>query len=160
MFDRLKDFFDSDPRRRQDYELFEQTYRNDPDGISEREAARRYRELMARTEESDETDEMLAEYERAFEHLTPEERRRLAERYLEANRDERRAFDGFPEDESVERASSPRELGRMTRRAAKTDPDLLEELVGPDSPLASRGGRLALAGLAAFAASRFLGKRR
>jgi hypothetical protein len=47
----------------------------------------------------------------------------------------------------------------MTRQAAQEDPDLLEQLVGKDSPLASPKGKLALAGLAVLAARTFLGKK-
>lgn len=159
MLDRLNEFF-KDPERENDYRDFERRFQEGDDAISDQEAARRYRELMGQVDEGDEDDEVLSEYERAFSHLSPEERRRLAERYLEASRDDGRPYDGLPSDADVERASSPRELGKLTRRAAQKDPDLLEQLVGGDSPLASRKGRMALAGLAAFAASRFLGRRR
>ena len=159
MFDRLTEFFGQSPEREQDYRDFENRYRQDPNAISDEEAARRYRELIARTQEADEDDEAFSEYERAFSNLTEQERRDLAERYRSADADPSRSFDGFRPGETVEEASSPRELGRLTRRAAEKDPDLLDQLLG-DSPLNSKGGRVAMAGVAAFLASRFLGRRR
>ena len=59
----------------------------------------------------------------------------------------------------LDQAAQPRELGRMTRRAAQEDPDLLEQIVGPNSPLNNTGAKLAMAGAAAFLASKYLGKR-
>lgn len=113
MFDKRNEFFAQDSNREQDYRDFERRYRENPESISDEEAARRYREMMA--QHSDDLDE--------------------------------------------ERAASPRELARMTQRASREDPALLESLMGPNSPLNSTGGRMAMAGLAAVAAKRFLGNR-
>lgn len=74
--------------------------------------------------------------------------------------DSSRSFAGYRNDLDEERAASPRELGRMTRHASQQDPDLLSSLLGGNSLLASRGGKMAMAGLAAFAAKRFLSGRR
>lgn len=159
MIERLEQFFTQDPRKEQEYSDFEKRYRDDPNAISDEEAARRYREMMSQVDDDEDPVE-ASEYQRAFGNLTEEQRRDLARRYQEADKDPGRPFDGFREGEDVEEASSPEELGRLTRRAAKKDPDLLEQLMGSDSPLTSRAGRMALAGVAAFMASRFLGKKR
>ena len=156
----LGEFFGQDKNREEDYRDFERRQRENPEQISDREAAQRYREMMQHVDDGDENEEVEQEYERAFNNLSPQERRDLAERYMKATEDSGRSYQGYDRSQDIERASSPRELGRMTRRAAKQDPDLLEQLVGSNSPLNSRGGKMALAGLAAFAAKRFLGNKR
>ena len=157
--DKLTDLFGGDQSRQDDLRDFERRHRENPDDISEEEAARRYREMMEHSQDSDEDEEMHGEYERAFSQMSPEERRSLAQRYQEADRDGGRSFEGYPKDQDLERSASPRELGRMTRHAARKDPDLLQQLTGPNSPLSGRIGKMAMSGLAAFAAKRFLGRR-
>lgn len=156
MMDRLSQFFGQDTTRQRDYQDFAQRYQDDPQSISDAEAARRYRELAGQLDD----DDLDEAHEQAFGQLAPQERRELAQQYQRATQDPSRPYQGYPQEYDLERASQPRELGRMTRRASREDPDLLEQLVGQDSPLASTGGKLAMAGAAAFLASRFLGGRR
>lgn len=158
MFDKLNQFFGQDQNREQDYRDFEKRYANDPNSISDEEAARRYREMMANSDDDD-SPETNAENERAFSQMSPDDRRKLAQQYRQANDDSGRSFQGYDRNLDDEAASSPRELSKMTRRAAKEDPDLLESVFGQNSPLSSTGGKVALAGLAAFAAKKFLSKR-
>lgn len=160
MFDKLNQLMGQDSSKQDEYRDFERRYREDPDTISEEEAARRYREMMANTDDDLDDPQADAEYERAFSRMSPDERRELARHYREAHHDTSRGFGGYREDLDDERAASPRELGRMTREASQQDPNLLESLLGKGSPLASTGGKMAMAGLAAFAAKRFLGGRR
>lgn len=158
--DKLNQFFGQDTNREDEYRDFERRYRNDPDSISDDEAARRYREMMQHDEMNDMDDpDTEAEYERAFSRMSPDERRELARRYQDASRDSSSPFDGFGGGLDMDRASSPRELGRMTRQASQQDPNLLEGLLGQGSPLTSTGGKIAMAGLAALAARKFLNKR-
>jgi len=162
MMDRLGQFFGQDQSRADEYRDFQQRYQQSPDQISEREAARRYREMMQHMDDDDDDDDdddMNQQYEQAFGQMSPRERQMLAQRYQQATRDNSRPYQGYQDDYDDERASSPRELARMTRRAAKQDPDLLDQLVGQDSPLSGTAGKMALAGLAAVAASKFLGRR-
>ncbi len=156
MMDRLTQFFGQDSTRQQDYQEFSQRYQHDPQSISDAEAARRYRELASQLDD----DDLDEAHEQAFSHLAPQQRRQLAEHYQRATQDPSRPYQGYPQDYDLDQAAQPRELGRMTRRASREDPDLLEQLVGQDSPLASTGGKLAMAGAAAFLASRFLGGKR
>ncbi len=158
MFDKLNDFFGQDNSRQDDYRDFDRRLREDPNSISDEEAARRYRE-MAQHQGDQDDPEMDAEYENAFSKLSPQERRTLAEHYQKANNDSSRSFQGYNDGQDLEQASNPRELGRMTRKASQQDPDLLTSLLGSNSPLNSTGGKMAMAGLAAFAAKKFLGKR-
>ena len=158
--DKLNQFFGQDTKREDEYRDFERRYREDPDSISDEEAARRYREMAQHDDMNDMDDpDTEAEYERAFSRMSPDERRELARRYQDASRDSSSSFDGYRDDYDDSRASSPRELGRMTRQASKQDPNLLEGLLGQGSPLTSTGGKIAMAGLAALAARKFLGKR-
>jgi hypothetical protein len=157
--DRLGQFFQQDNNREHEYRDFERRYREQPDQISDREAAQRYREMMQHMDDDDDDEDMNQEYERSFGQMPPQERRMLAERYQQATRDSSRPYQGYPEGYDLDQASSPRELARMTRRASKEDPDLLEQMVGPGNPLAGTAGKMALAGLAAVAASKFLGRR-
>ena len=153
---KLEGFFGQDKNREQDYRDFEKRQREDPNGISDEEAARRYREMMAN--DDDDSPETQAEQEKAFGQLSPEERKQVAARYKQANDDPSSTFQGYDANDE-ETASSPRELSRMSKRAAKEDPDLLEGIFGKGSPLTSTAGKAALAGLAAFAARKFLSKR-
>jgi len=160
MFDKLNEFMGQDTNRQDEYRDFERRYRENPESISDEEAARRYREMMAHLDDGIEDDpDAESEYERAFSRMSEDERRELARRYQEANRDSSRSFQGYRDGQDLDRASSPRELGRMTRQASQQDPDLLESLLGSNSPLNSTGGKMAMAGLAAFAAKRFLNNR-
>ncbi len=158
MFDKLNQFMGQDSSRQDEYRDFERRYREDPDGISEEEAARRYREMMAHTDDDLDDAEADAEYERAFSRMSTDERRDLARRYQDASRDPSSPFDGFG-GLDLDRAASPRELGRMTRQASQQDPSLLNSLLGPGSPLSGPAGRMALTTLASFAARRFLNRR-
>ncbi len=158
--DKLNQFFGQDTSREDEYRDFERRYRENPDSISDEEAARRYREMMQHDDMNDMDDpDTEAEYERAFSRMSESERRELARRYQDASRDSSSSFNGYRDDYDDNRASSPRELGRMTRQASKQDPNLLEGLLGQGSPLTSTGGKIAMAGLAALAARKFLGKR-
>ena len=159
MMDRLNQFFGQDNQRQQEYQDFSRRYQQDPHSISDAEAARRYRELASQLDDEDD-DDLDEAHEQAFNQLSPQERRQLAEQYQRATQDPRRPYQGFQQDYDLERASQPRELGRMTRRASREDPDLLEQLVGQNSPMASTGAKLAMAGAAAVLASKFLGNRR
>ncbi len=155
MMDRLNQFFGQDTTRQQEYQDFAERYQRDPSSISDAEAARRYRELVSQLDDDD-VDEAN---EQAFSQLSEQERRQLAQRYQEATRDPSRPYQGFPQDYDVDSAAQPRELGRLTRRAGQEDPDLLEQIVGQNSPLASTGAKVAMAGAAAYLASRYFGKR-
>ncbi len=156
MMDRLNQFFGQDPTRHQDYQDFSRRYQADPSSISDAEAARRYRELADQLDD----DDLDEAHEQGFSQLPQQDRRQLAEQYQRATQDPNRPYQGYQQGQDLEQAAQPRELGRMTRRASREDPDLLEQLVGQNSPLASTGGKLAMAGAAAFLASRFLGGRR
>ncbi len=157
--DKLNQFFGQDTNREDEYRDFERRYRENPDGISDEEAARRYREIMQHDDMDMDDPDTEAEYERAFSRMSDSERRELARRYQDASRDSSSPFDGFGGGLDLDRAASPRELGRMTRQASRQDPNLLEGLLGQGSPLTSTGGKIAMAGLAALAARKFLNKR-
>ncbi len=157
MLDRLSQFLGQDQSRR-DYDDFSRRYDSDPDQISDAEAARRYRELMAQVD-NDDDEAVNQSYDEAFSRLSPQERRMLAQRFQEATRDPNRSYQGYREDMDLDRASNPRELGRMMRRAQQEDPDLLDQLLGPDSPLSGTAGKMALAAGAAFLARRFMSGR-
>lgn len=155
LMDRLGQFFGQDSNRQQEYQDFHQRYQNDPSQISDAEAARRYREMAGQLDDND-LDEA---HEHAFSQMTPQDRRTLAQQYQQATRDPQRPYQGYPSDMDLDQAADPRHLGRMTRRAGQEDPDLLEQIVGPNSALNGTGAKLAMAGAAAFLASKYLGQR-
>jgi hypothetical protein len=149
--DLLQRFFGTNPQRQQEYADFIQRHQSDPNSISDEEAARRYRELMRNA-----PPDLLAEAnEHAFQQLPPQDRRTLADRFRDATQDPNRPFDGYTYDDPNQ-AADPRNLGRMAGQAGQQDPDLLEQLIGKDSPLNSTIGRAALAAGAAYLASRVL----
>jgi len=149
--DLLQKFLGSNPQKQQDYADFVQRYHNDPNSISDEEAARRYRELMRNAPQdlADEADQ------HGFGQLPEQDRRQLAQQYQDANGNPSRPFDGYNYNDPNQ-AADPRHLGRMTRQAENQDPDLFGQLFGQDSPLNSTVGKAALAGAAAFHASRVL----
>jgi len=52
---------------------------------------------------------------------------------------------------------SPQEAARATSYAQQQQPDVLHQIMGPGGPLGSTGAKLAVAGIAAFAAKQMLG---
>jgi hypothetical protein len=158
MMDRLNQFFGQDNNRTQEYQDFSQRYQQDPHQISEAEAARRYREMMAHGQFDD--NDLDDVHEQSFNQMPEQDRRALAQRFQSATQDPSRPYQGYPQDMDLDQAAQPRNLGRMARRSAQEDPDLLEQLVGPNSGLNGTGAKLAMAGAAAFLASKYLGGRR
>ncbi len=148
----LEQFFQQHPERRQEYADFIQRYQDNPDSISDEEAASRYREIMrhASDAEADEANDQ------AFQGLPIDTLKSLAGSFLNANNDPNRPYDGYQFNNDDE-AAQPRNVGRMARRAEQKDPDLLDQILGKDSPLNSSMGRKALAGAAAYLSSRVLG---
>ena len=154
MLTRLSQFFGADPTRPQAYRDFTQRYQQDPAALSGADVAHHYGDLATYLDEQD----MDAAHEQAFGHLSEQDRRALAQQYQYASRDPTRPFQGYPAGTHFNQMTQPRRLGRMTRNAAHHDPDLLSELVGPDSPLNSTGAKLAMAAAVAALASRYLRK--
>lgn len=149
--DLLQKFFGTNPQRQQEYGEFLDRYQRDPGSISDEEAARRYREMMRNAP----PDLAAQANEHAFGQLPQQDRRALADHFRSASQDPNRPFDGYSYNDPNE-AADPRNLGRMAGRASEQDPDLLGQLVGPNSPLNSTIGKAALAAGAAFLASRVL----
>lgn len=150
--DLLQQFLGANPQRQQEYSDFVRRFQNDPNSISDEEAARRYREMMRNA-----PPEVAAEAnQQVFSHLPEQQRQALADHFRNASQDPNRPFDGYSYDDRNQ-AADPRNLGRMASQATQQDPDLLGQLVGPNSPLNSTLGKAALAAGAAFLASRVLG---
>lgn len=142
---RLDQFFEHDETRQQAHRAFAARYTQDATQLSDGDVARHYIELANHLDERD----MDVAHEHAFARLSEDERRTLAQQYQYATRDPSRAFQGYPAGTDFKRMAQPRQLGRMTRDAARTDPDLLAQLVGPDSPLQSAAAKVAIADAAA-----------
>ena len=149
--DRSSQFGASNTDRQNEYADFAQRVEQDPLAISDEEAARRYRELVGQFSD----EEVDTVHEQVFGQLPEADRRQLAQQFEAATRDPQRPYQGYPQDFDTQRATQPRELGRMASRAAQEDPNLLDQIVGPDSPLRGTAGKLALAGAAAFLAHRY-----
>ncbi len=156
MMDRLNQFFGQDPSRQQQFQDFSQRYEQDPSQLSPQETARLYRQLADQLD----PDDLDEANEQAFSQMPEPERRQLAQQFQQWTQDPNRPYQGYPQGMDLDQAAQPRQLGRMMQQAGREDPDLLEQIVGPNSPLAGTGGKLAMAGAAAFLASRLLGGRR
>ena len=154
MLSKLSQFFEQDAARPQAYQDFVQRYQQDPTQLSDAEVSEHYGALATHLDDHD----MDAAHEQAFGQLSEQDRRELAQRYQYAGRDPTRPFRGYPGGTHFNQMMQPRRLGRMTRYAAQHDPELLAELVGPDSPLNSAAAKLAMAGAAAALAARYLRK--
>lgn len=164
--DMLQQFLGGDSRRQDDYDDFLRRFQNDPNSISDEEAAQRYREMM-RHAPPDALDE-ANEY--AFGQLDPQDRRRVAERFQQEHRNPNTPFQGFGYNDPDE-AADPRHLGRMMRQAEDQDPSFLEQILGggrgramgqPGSQdqlgslMSSPMGKMAMAAGAAYLANRFM----
>jgi hypothetical protein len=149
--DMLQKFFGSNPQHQQEYSDFVQRYQDDPNSISNDEAARRYRDMMRNSPSGLAADA----HDEAFAQVPQADRRKLAEHFQGAAQDPNRPFNGyhFPD---PDQAADPHNIGQMAHQAGTQDPDLLEQLIGKDSPLNSTLGRAALAGAAAYIASRVI----
>ncbi len=110
--DLLQKFLGSNPQKQQDYADFVQRYQNDPNSISDEEAARRYRELM-RNAPQNLADEA---HQHGFGQMPEQDRQQLAQQYQDANRNPGRPFDGYNSNNPND-AADPRQLGRMTQQA-------------------------------------------
>jgi hypothetical protein len=150
--DLLQRFLGGQPERQQDYADFLQRYQQDPNSISDEEAARRYRELMRNAPEelADEANQ------HGFGQLPQDQRHGLAQQFRDATQNPSRPFDGYSYADP-NHAADPRSLGRMAQQAENQDPDLFDQLFGQNSPLGGPVGRAALAAGAAYLASRVLG---
>lgn len=51
---------------------------------------------------------------------------------------------------------SPQDAARLTGYAQQQNPDILHQILGPGGPLGSTGAKMAMAGIAAFAAKQLL----
>lgn len=157
MFDQLGKFLNGNPQSQQQYQQFADQYDNDPHSISDEEAARRYRELMAQAQPN--SPAVQQAHQQAFSQMSQQDREALAQHYQQATQDPNRPYQGYQQQYTLQQAAEPQQLGQMTHQAAQQDPDLLSGLMGPNSPLQSTGAKLALAGTAAFLAKQFLSKR-
>jgi hypothetical protein len=122
------------------------------EGIGDEEAVQRYREVDERLDD----DQYRDSAEAAFARLSPQERQEFA-RYMR-ERTQGRGVDAF----GAGRDDDPAELARMTSRVRKEDPGILEQLMGrggTGGPLDNPIAKAAFAGIAAMAASKFMGRR-
>jgi hypothetical protein len=161
--DLLQQFF-GDNRRQDDYDDFVRRFENNPEDISDEEAARRYREML-RNAPPDLAEEAN---EHALAHLNSDQRRELARRFKQQNDDSGTPFQGFSYRDEDE-AAQPRNLGRMMKQADDQDPSFVEQLLGGGQSRAMGGGqgdmgsllssplgKAAMAAGAAYLANRFL----
>ena len=150
--DLLQQFLGGSPQKQQEYSDFLQRYQQDPSSISDAEAARRYRELMSKSQ----PDLAADAHAQALGQLPPEQRSQIAQKYQEAHQDPNSPFDGYQYSDPSQ-AADPRNLGKMAHQAEQQSPDLFDKVFGEGSPLGSTAGKVALAGVAAYLASRVLG---
>jgi len=150
--DLLQQFLGGNPQKQQEYADFLQRYQQDPTSISDAEAARRYRELVGKAH----PDLAADAHGQVLAQLSPDQRGQLAQQYQNAHNDPNSPFDGYNYSDPNQ-AADPSSLGRMAQQAEQQDPDLFDKIFGSGSPLGSTAGKVALAGIAAYLASRVLG---
>jgi hypothetical protein len=155
MMDRLSQFLGQGGNQQQ-YQDFSQRYQQDPSSISDEEAAQRYREMMRHASPQD----LEEAHAQAFSQMSEQERMQMAQQFQQAHQDPNIPWQGYPQDMDHSQVAQPQYLGRMAGQMSQQNPDLMAQIAGPNSPLASTGGKLALAGAAAFLASRYLGQNR
>lgn len=140
--------------KRSEYEDFIGRYEQGSpyDGIGDDEAVQRYHEVDQRLDD----DQYRDSAEAAFARLSPQERQEFA-RYMQT-RAKSSGFDDF----DAGRGDDPAELARMTSQVRQKDPNMLEQLMGrggTGGPLDNPIAKAAFAGIAAMAASKFMGRR-
>jgi hypothetical protein len=153
-------------QRRGEYEDFVKRYEQGPphEGYDDDEVLRRYDEVSS--ELSDDDYELSAE--EAFQRMSPQERRQLAQMVRQQGRQRNLDLGEFDQDDD-ERLEDPRHLARMTRKVRKQQPGGLGGLLGGLGGGGGGGGggagmlgnpmaKAALAGVAAMAAKRMFGK--
>lgn len=150
--DMLQQFLGGNPQQQQDYLDFLKRYQNDPSSVSDAEAARRYREMMQHAPAGVAADAHAS----ALDQLTPGQRAKMADQYQQAHNDPNSPFDGYTYADSSD-AADPGNLGRMAHQAQQQDPDLFDKIFGQGSPIGGTLGKLVLAGVAAYMASRVMG---
>ncbi len=142
-------------RERDDYQDFVDRFTTgDPkEGYTQEEAITRYEEIAPRLPD-DEYEESAA---RAFERLTPDERRQFGEWMRDRAREQGTAL---PELSGEARFDDARELARTTRRIRREQPNLLQQAFGEGGVLSNPVAKVVAAGIAAMAAQRLMGGRR
>jgi len=151
MLDRLSQFL-GQGNNQQQYQDFTQRYQQDPNSISDAEAAQRYREMMQHANPQD----VQEAHTQVFNQMPEQQRQEVAQQFQQAHQDPNIPWQGYPQGMDPRQAAQPGQLGQMAGQVAQQSPDLMGQIFGQNSPLASTGGKLALAGAAAFLASRYL----
>lgn len=123
------------------------------DGIDDDEAIDQYRRVAPNLSDDD-YEESARE---AFARLDPDQRRELGHHLAQEARQRNVQFD----DDDF---SDPGALGRLTRNAQRQQPGFLENVLGGGGGtgggmLSSPLGKAAMAGIAAMAMKKFMGKR-
>ncbi|GAC1362570.1 MAG: hypothetical protein NVSMB42_22210 [Herpetosiphon sp.] len=155
MINQLAQFFGQDATRTQAYQNFGQQYQQDPSQLSGTAVAQHYGDLARHMD----SNQMEAAHQQAFGQMSEADRMALAQHYQQVTNDPNQPYQGYPQGMPLQQAAQPQQLGRMTQQAAQSDPNMLGQLLGPNSPLNSTGAKLAMAGAAAALASSFLSNR-
>jgi hypothetical protein len=145
------------PQKRSQYDDFIGRYQQGSpyDGIDDDEAVQRYEEITPNLSDSDYEESAAA----AFSKLSPEERREFGN-YMR-QRAQQRGITDFDGDGIDDRLEDPGELAKRTSQLRKQDPNILEQLMGKGGtggPLDNPIAKVAFAGIAAFAASKLMGR--
>jgi hypothetical protein len=145
------------PEKRSQYDDFIGRYQQGSpyDGIDDDEAVQRYEEITPNLSDTDYEESAEA----AFSKLSPEERREFAN-YMR-QRAQQKGITDFDGDGIDDRLEDPRELARRTSQLRRQDPNILEQLMGKGGtggPLDNPIAKVAFAGIAAFAASKLMGR--
>ena len=150
----LNQFFEQQTERVQTYRAFTERYEQDPTHLTSEDVIQHYSGLaQCLTEQA-----MDGAHEQAFAGMQEQDRRGLAREYQYAGRDPTRPFEGYPRGTDFHQMMQPRRLGRMTRAAVLQDGELIDELLGPDSPLGGSGAKEAMAATTVVLVARFVGK--
>jgi hypothetical protein len=147
-----------DPRRR--YQDFVDRYQQEPQGISEEEAAARYRQVAPQLS----PDDYRLSAEEAFARMSPEERAQFGRYLAQQGHD----FIDLNQDGIDDRLQDPDYLARTTTQVHQKEPGLLNQLFGsggghagggtsPGGMLSSPLAKGVLGGIAAYGLSRILG---
>jgi hypothetical protein len=145
------------PEKRTQYDDFIDRYQQGSpyDSIDDDEAVQRYEEITPTLSDQDYEESAEA----AFSKLSPEERREFG-RYLR-ERAQQRGMTDFDGNGIDDRLEDPCELAKRTSQVRQQDPNILEQLLGKGGtggPLDNPIAKIAFAGIAAFAASKIMGR--
>jgi len=122
-------------------------------GLNDQDVAQRYQNTVQYAP----PEVMQQAHEEAFSRLSPQEQQQIVNQFQQAHNDPNQPFQYPGFNNGGQQTYSPAQMGGMARQAQQQQPDLLHSVLGQGGALSSPMAKMAMAGVAAFAAQRLMG---